>query len=233
MIPCTQPIRSRARSAAVASTLAAAALQTPDGLPAKAQKRTGWALGLTSTLALAGALAWGSVITSTDAAAHEINTNRATVVLRDETHITLTGYVNYTQALHQALAPQLSAQEFVLTHAGMKPSDLQLALERAQQGFEKSTVLKATDGQPLALQWRWPDLARVQAQLQQRAMQAVVAPAEHGHEEPLEVQAQARAANPIQDLSVQLPPQWGSVLLVSYRPKQMMSAPGKATRIRF
>ena len=46
-------------------------------------------------------------------------------------------------------------------------------------------------------------------------------------------QAQARAANPIQDLSVQLPPQWGSVLLVSYRPKQVVSAPGKATRIRF
>ena len=60
---------------------------------------------------------------------HELSGNRATMVLRDETHIALTFYVDYPNVLYQLLAPaksQRSHREFLLAYSAMKPADFQI-----------------------------------------------------------------------------------------------------------
>jgi hypothetical protein len=51
--------------------------------------------------------------------AHELQDNRATRVLRDEYHLSLTLFINYTDALFLALAPKRPFQEFLLVYSAM------------------------------------------------------------------------------------------------------------------
>jgi hypothetical protein len=70
---------------------------------------------------------------STNAFAHELQANRASLVLRDSQHLSLTFFVDYVGVLHQVLAPQRTLQEFVLMYASMKPLELQSQLLAAQK----------------------------------------------------------------------------------------------------
>ena len=93
------------------------------------------------------------------AAAHELQENRATLVLRDRTHVSVTLYVAYAEALQLALAPQRPLAAFLLVYSAMKPEDLQRELLRAQSRFESTTRLYGPAGAEVTLtNWRWPDL---------------------------------------------------------------------------
>ena len=70
---------------------------------------------------------------------HELDENRATLALRDKTHISITLYLAYTDALHLALAPQQPMDEFLVTRSAMKPEELQRELLRAQAKFQAAT----------------------------------------------------------------------------------------------
>ena len=63
--------------------------------------------------------------------------------------------------------------------------------------------------------------------LQQRAMQAVVAPTDHAHAVPTEIRAEAKSSNAADFTSVtlKLPAQFQQVLVVSYQPKQVWLKP--------
>ena len=155
------------------------------------------------------------------AAAHELDANRVTVVQRDERHLSLSFHIDLAVALHRAIAPRLSFQEFVLAHAAMKPQDLSTALRPALRRFEAGTRLSLPEGRAApALRWRWPDDAQVQALLQQDAMRLVVAPADHAHVEAAEIRAEWQAGADIARVALQLPAEFGDVLVVSYRPRQ-------------
>jgi hypothetical protein len=158
--------------------------------------------------------------------AHELLVNRATLVLRDDTHVSITLYLAYADALHAALAPRQTTAEFLTMYSAMKPEALEQALAAAQAQFQSGTKLYLASGQPVAVtNWLWPDPRQVQAMIQQRIMQAMVDPNGHAHEEPLEVHADANAAKKIAGLRVQFPPQLGQVLLVWYRPSQVWVEP--------
>ena len=64
------------------------------------------------------------------AGAHELEDNRATLVLRDDNHVTLTLFINYVDALHAALAPGQPLPAFLLVYSAMKPADFRAALDR-------------------------------------------------------------------------------------------------------
>lgn len=49
---------------------------------------------------------WLACALTTAAAAHELPANRVTLVLRDDNHLSLTCFIDYTTALHRALVPQ-------------------------------------------------------------------------------------------------------------------------------
>lgn len=156
------------------------------------------------------------------AAAHEIEANRATLVLRDRTHISLTLFISLDEALHQALAPRHSFEEFLLAYSAMNPADFQRALLRAQEKFEASTRLYLAPGEELPLKnWVWPEARLVQAGLQKRTMQAIAGSGGHSHSEPVEIRADATHGSEIASVQVRFPREFQKLLVVAFRPTQL------------
>jgi hypothetical protein len=165
---------------------------------------------------------------TTCALAHELDSNRATLVLRDRLHLSMTFFVDYPTILHQVLAPQKPVQEFLLMYSAMKPQEFQAHLLQAQRKLQGNVGLTLYGGKAAVLtQWVWPTPQVVQNQLQQRAMQAVVAPNDHVDNVQTEIRVEAKSSNAIDFTSVtlQLPPQFQQVLVVSYQPKQVWLKP--------
>jgi hypothetical protein len=163
-----------------------------------------------------------------NAQAHELDSNRATLVLRDQQHLSVTFYLDYASVLHQVLAPQKPVQEFLLMASAMKPQEFQVQLQAAQRKLQSATVLAPRQGKAAELtQWVWPEATAVQGLLQQRAMQAVVAPSDHAHTVRTEVRAEARSgkAGDFTSVTLRLPTEFKEVLLVSYQPKQVWAKP--------
>ena len=176
--------------------------------------------------------------------AHELQANRATLVLRDERHISLSLFIDYVDALHESLAPDQPMQAFLAQFSAMKPADWQTLLVRTQQQWSRQIELRAVDpgrvpaGRPMTpLPLRngvWPDAPRVQRLLQERLMQGLVAPAGHVHQEPVEIRAEATAPRSVSEVRLTLPKDFGRVLVVWYRPRQVWVDPGVASgAIRF
>jgi hypothetical protein len=169
------------------------------------------------------------------AAAHELAENRATLVLRDQNHVSVTLFIAFSEALHRALAPRSSLQEFLLAHAAMPPEAFKAALSKAESRFEAETGAETADGRRLVFErWAWPEPAAVQRSLRERAMQALVAPGEHAHETVLEVRAEFQSTRAIESVRVRFPSALERVLVVSYRPKQVWVEPtGPSPAITF
>ena len=160
------------------------------------------------------------------ASAHELQDNRATLVLRDQSHISVTLYLSYGDALHMAIAPESSLPEFWMVYSAMSPDRLQRILTRVQSGFQANTRLYLETGKELSLtNWIFPDVKQVQAMLQHRIMQAMADPAGHVHDEPLEIHAEANSPEPVTSVRVQFPEEFEKVLVVAYRPSQLWVAP--------
>ena len=156
--------------------------------------------------------------------AHELQENRATLVLRDKSHIAITLYIAYSDALHRALLPQRPFGSFLAIYSAMKPEDLQKELLRAQAKFEASIhmYLSPGPGRQIAIRsWIWPDAKQVQSMLQQRMMAAMVDPGGHAHDQPLEIHADAVAPADVGGLTIRFPEEFEKVLVVSYRPNQV------------
>lgn len=157
---------------------------------------------------------------------HELQDNRATLVLRDATHLSVTLYLGYSDVLHRALAPRRSVPEFLVMYSAMQPERLQKELQRAQTLFQSDTHLSLSMGREVPLtNWVWPDAKQVQTLLQKQIMQAMVDPGGHFHEEPLEVHAEANAQQEILTARIRFPEEFQKVLVVAYRPTQQWAEP--------
>jgi hypothetical protein len=176
--------------------------------------------------------------------AHELQENRATLVLRDRQHVSLAFFVDYVNVLHQTLAPQRPLQDFVLMYSAMQPEVLKPHLQDAQRKLQGGISLTLTTGKKATLtHWIWPNHERVQKVLQAHAMEAVVASAglahKHAHagaddnDDQVKVRAEAKSSNAddFTSVTLQLPPQFQNVLVVSYQPKQVWVKPGKPSPV--
>lgn len=164
--------------------------------------------------------------------AHDLEDNRATLILRDGTHLSITLYLNYSEALWEALLPQREFGAFLLSYSSMKTDDLQRELNRAQKHFEASLQIQTKSAGLRLGNWIWPDAKTVQGLLQKQVMQAVVEG--HIHQPPVEVHADAVSPTEIGSVTVRLPKEFKKVLVVSYRPNQVWADPGQpSAEIRF
>ena len=152
---------------------------------------------------------------------HELQANRLVLVQRDARHLQLTLHLQLLEALRRTLAPAQPLREFVLKHAPWSPQTLTEALTPAYSNWTQALRLLQDDTTALKLsRWNWPDGPRVSALLQGRAMQLIADPGAHAHEEPIELRSEAVAPREITTLRAALPPAFGRVLVVSYRPRQ-------------
>lgn len=161
-----------------------------------------------------------AMMVGASASGHELEDNRATLVLRDQRHLSLTVYLSYPEALHRALAPEREFAAFLLIYSAMKPEDFQKQLLRAQSRFQSGVHVYLPEDEAPLVNWSWPDAKTVQAMLQQRIMKAMVDPNIHAHEPPVEVHAEVNAAQGIAAARVRFPQEWRRVLLVWFRPSQ-------------
>lgn len=195
----------------------------------------GWTISGRQVGALLRVALLGSLLASSTYA-HELQANRVTLVQRDSQHLALTFYIDYVDAVYDILAPERPFEEFVMLHSAMPLATFKLALDRAHKKLVADTQLSAPGGKALAMSnWRWPDAAKVQDSLKQRAMQLVVgAGQQHAHPLVFEVQAQVRSAAPVTAVNVKLPQVIQPALLVWYRPQQALLAPkAGAKTVRF
>ncbi len=171
--------------------------------------------------------AWGLLAALAPiAAAHDLADNRAQLVLRDKTHLTVTFYIAYPDALQLALSPKRSPQEFLVTYSAMRVEDLQKELLRAQAKFQAGTHIYIGPGQELVLtNWVRPQASQVRTLLQQRLMQALVDPKNYGHDTPLEMHAEGIAPREVTSVQVQFPEEFQKVLVVAFRPTQLWTEP--------
>jgi hypothetical protein len=201
-----------------------------------------WRAGSAVVSLLLMAIAGGVIAPAVNS--HELPANRATLVLRDERHVSLSLYIDYVEALHASLAPERPMPAFLAQFSAMKPVELQAHLLRTQQQWIRQIELSAVDpgrtpaGRAMTpVSWRnwvWPDAARVQRLLQERLMQGLVAPAGHVHDEPLEIRAESTAMRAVSEARLSLPKAFGRVLVVWYRPRQLWVDPGTVSgAIRF
>ena len=72
----------------------------------------------------------GVVLLGAVAEGHELQDNRATIVLRDKINLSLTLFINYAEALHQALAPERQFAEFLVVYSALKPEELRKELAK-------------------------------------------------------------------------------------------------------
>jgi hypothetical protein len=162
-----------------------------------------------------------SALGATAAHAHELADNRASLVLRDPTHLSLMLYIRYTEALHKALAPETNYGEFLLTHSAMKPEDFQRQVRRAQEKLQSGVRVTLNGKQEVPIvDWVWPDAARAQSLFRQEVMEATVGGAGRHHDEPIEVRADVMHDREIKGASIRFPEAFGKVLLVWYRARQ-------------
>lgn len=160
-------------------------------------------------------------------AAHELEENQATLVMRGRTHVAVTRYLNYAEALHLALAPERPYTAFLLVFLAMGRADMEKELARTK--FEAETRM----GPGVSLDNSfWPGAAQGWALTQQQAMRDTVDPRGHAHAESTEVRREAVAGREIGTLQVKFPEEFKRVLVVSYRPRQVW-VEGKGTEARF
>ena len=175
-------------------------------------------------------IAWAACIVllaSSVVAAHELAENRATLVLRDKTHLTLTLYVALPELMYRTLGTGKSFGAFLVQYSALDPTTFQRELLRAQAQIEQGTHVFLEDGRPLPLgRWQWPDPAAAQAMLRDRVMHETVGGDVDSHGEPAEIRAETTAQRDIHSVSVQFPAVLQQVLVVAYRPTQAWVSPG-------
>jgi hypothetical protein len=169
-------------------------------------------------------IAWTACIVwlaSSTVYAHELAENRATLVLRDKTHLTLTLYVALPELMYRTLGTGQSLGAFLVQYSGMDPTSFQREMLRAQAQIERGTYVFLEDGRPLPLgRWQWPGPAAAQAMLREHVMHETVGGDVDGHGAPAEIRTEAVAKRDIRSVSVQFPAVLQQVLVVAYQPTQ-------------
>lgn len=167
-----------------------------------------------------------SLLRSKTALSHELPANRATLVLRDQTHLSLTLYIDYIETLHRALAPNKSARDFLLITSALTPQEFQQQLQRAQAKLDAETRATLNGASTVTIAgWVWPEPAKIQSLIQQQVMAAMVGAGEHSHAAPIEIRANITHTKPISEATIQFAEAFGKMLVVWYRPKQTWVAP--------
>jgi hypothetical protein len=160
---------------------------------------------------------------------HELPSNRLTLVLRDDTQLSLIYFIDYAEALRRTMAPERARRDFILVYLAMTPADFDSALIKAHARLSAGTRLALPTGDTVLISnWRWPDSARARSLLRASAMQMLSGGGHHDHDAVHEVHAQAAVTRGLAELTIRLPEELGNVLVVSYQARQAWAEPRAA-----
>ncbi|MBC3883224.1 hypothetical protein H8K35_17640 [Undibacterium sp. LX40W] len=156
-----------------------------------------------------------------NANAHELESNRVTIVLRDDIHLNLIFRLNYLEFLHQLYAKELSQKDFILRFAALSDSDFDSLSTKANAHLLTETKLIKSNGANLNIQhWKWPSTSSLHQTLREHAMQLIVDPSADIHMVFFEIQADAISEEHISNCTISLPQALTTMLIVNYKANQ-------------
>jgi len=156
-----------------------------------------------------------------EAQSHELQENRASLVLRNERQISVTFYLNLTELLHKTLMPKQDRFEHTAKLAAMNEADFSKQYGDLKKLIESSVLFNAAPGKKINVrEWQWPEPKVAQKNIRELTMQSVVSSGQHFHENPIEVRLQIQSDESIDPLMLELPVSMKPMTLVASRPKQ-------------
>ena len=152
---------------------------------------------------------------------HELQENRASLVLRNERQISITFYLNLSELMHKTIAPKQNRFELVAKLAATSEDDFLKNYDFTKKNTEGSVFFKHASGKKItAREWQWPDPKTAQKSMRELTMQTVVGSSSHVHENPIEVKLQIQSDVSLDSLLLELPSSMRPMTLVASRPKQ-------------
>jgi len=156
-----------------------------------------------------------------EAQSHELQENRASLVLRNERQISVTFYLNLTELLHKTLMPKQDRFEHTAKLAAMNEADFSKQYGDVKKLIESSVLFNAAPGKKINVrEWQWPEPKVAQKNIRELTMQSIVSSGQHFHENPIEVRLQIQSDESIDPLMLELPVSMKPMTLVASRPKQ-------------
>lgn len=153
--------------------------------------------------------------------AHELDENRASIVLRNETNISVTLYINIFDALHKTLAPQRDSFEFIGYLASLNETDFSKQWVLATHKLEQKIHVRLLSGEILKVSTtNWGAPQAVHKLFKEITMRSIIEKNRHLHSEPYEVKFQINANKPTNTLKVEIPEVLRPMTIVSNRIKQ-------------
>jgi hypothetical protein len=163
--------------------------------------------------------------------AHELDENSITVVLHERHSVALVLRLDFAGLLQRLLAPQSSAEEFLLAAATTDEASLGAAYAQLQDTLQQQLLL-GSRGASLPLQhWVWPPLAVVHESLRWRLAAGLVGDEAQAFEGALEVHADAADVLAIERLTLTLPDLLKPAIVLWYQPRQRLLAPDQSTTV--
>jgi hypothetical protein len=158
---------------------------------------------------------------SSPCTAHEIETDRLTIVMREPSHLALTFRIDEVSLLGRILAPNVSIIEFVLSMAAMDDAKFDEAVDRARSKFISNVSLTDQNSKKLKLfAWQWQPKNILRAEIRRRAIDNIVGSDEHIHSLESELSVDAIADEPVSSVTMSFPPETKKLLVISYKPVQ-------------
>jgi hypothetical protein len=166
--------------------------------------------------------------------AHEINSNKLTLIMREKNHISLVFQINLIKAMNQVIAPQTGNGDFVLGLSGADPKIFQKAYDKTKTKIFNGIQITTKDQSKLVVKdWKWPDAKTIQNQFQSQIMEIMTGTHDHTKEPLVEINAELVSKLDLSEIKIQVLPEIQPILFISYKPSLLWSNLSKPSEIQF
>lgn len=166
--------------------------------------------------------------------AHDINSNKITLIMREKTHISVVMSINLLKAMNQAIAPETKYADFVLSLSNMDPKTFQKEYERTKAKIASGLYITSKDqNRSFIRDWKWPSPIVLQNQFQVYVMELVTGTHDHNKEPIVEITGEFIDKTDKSKFLIQVSKEIQPALLISYRPLTNWSSENKAIVIEY
>jgi len=153
--------------------------------------------------------------------AHEVASNRLSLVQRESSHISATFYVSPQDFFKPVLGVQITAPTIYI-HLASLGDDAFLDLFTKAQNFYQQNINFKLNKDKMAQRgdWQFASWQSVRQQIQLDLAQQLVNPNAHAHTEPVQFSVQLTGNSELSVVQPKLPPHWGKVLVIASKPRQ-------------
>ncbi len=174
------------------------------------------------------------LVANSNLLAHDINSNKLTMIMREKNHISLVFNINFIKVMNQVIAPQTGSGDFVLGLSGADPKIFQKAYDKTKTKVYNGIQITTKDQTKLIIkEWKWPDAKTIQNQFQTQIMEIMTGSHDHTKEPMIEINAELVSKLDMSEIKIQVIPEMQPILFISYKPSIIWSSISKPSDIQF